>query len=194
MEEHIIEEILRLEEERGAQGQLGTVSGRLCVSQPNLNVPESSYGPSPSTAITSGSCPLDLLQEKSEAPITDPQTEAYMNYRRRKESHNLFERRRRSIIRDRIRELATLLPRSNEPYFEVVRDRCNTGQILKSSVDYIRRLKLGMEHHKMVEARRCVLEEENQQLWVRVQKLEALLSTHGIQTDDADNHRGDQGC
>ncbi|XP_071550581.1 transcription factor EB-like [Panulirus ornatus] len=194
MEEEVIQEILRLEEEMGAYSRLGSGSGRLCVSQPNLNVAGLSYDVSHHTTKTSGSCPLDLLQEKSEASAADPCMEAYMTYRRKKETHNLFERRRRSLISNKIRELASLLPKSNEPYFEVVRDRCNTGQILRSSVDYMRRLKLDMEHHRKMETKRHALEVENQQLWARVRKLEALLSSHNIKVEDTDASQGDDSC
>lgn len=52
------------------------------------------------------------------------------------------ERRRRFNINDRIKELGTLLPKTNDPFYEVIRDvRPNKGTILKSSVDYIKCLR-----------------------------------------------------
>lgn len=55
------------------------------------------------------------------------------------------ERRRRFNINDRIKELATLLPKTNELFFDVIQDlhirQPNKGTILKSSVDYIKCLK-----------------------------------------------------
>ncbi|KAF9944800.1 hypothetical protein BGZ65_011574 [Modicella reniformis] len=56
--------------------------------------------------------------------------------RRRRESHNAVERRRRDNINEKIQELSTLLPdiyvdNANKP---------NKGVILRKSVDYIRHL------------------------------------------------------
>lgn len=54
--------------------------------------------------------------------------------RQRRESHNAVERRRRENINERIHELATLLPDSQEAV------KLNKGTILRKSVDYIRYL------------------------------------------------------
>lgn len=55
-------------------------------------------------------------------------------------------------------------------YFELVRDlRHNKGQILKASVDYIRRLKLDADYNKEAEAKRRALEQQNRQLHLRIQ-------------------------
>ncbi|KAI9320021.1 Myc-type, basic helix-loop-helix domain-containing protein [Dichotomocladium elegans] len=57
--------------------------------------------------------------------------------RRRRESHNAVERRRRDNINDRIQELGNMLPESmldNGNY------KPNKGIILKKSVDHIRHL------------------------------------------------------
>lgn len=66
--------------------------------------------------------------------------------RRRRESHNAVERRRRDNINDRISELATLLPD---------RDAIKTskGTILQKSVDHIRLLhdKLNQHQHRIQE-------------------------------------------
>ncbi|XP_068203256.1 LOW QUALITY PROTEIN: microphthalmia-associated transcription factor [Palaemon carinicauda] len=136
---------------------------------------------------TSNSCPPDVPQVKSEtAPINDQQMVAYMKDRQKKDNHNMIERRRRFNINDRIKELATLLPKSNEPYFELVRDlRHNKGQILKASVDYIRRLKIDIEYNKEVEAKRRALEQQNRQLLIRIQELESKLRDNGIKVEEA---------
>lgn len=97
----------------------------------------------------------------------------------------MIERRRRFNINDRIKELATLLPKSNEPYFELVRDlRHNKGQILKASVDYIKRLKLDTEYNKEVELKRRALEQQNRQLLLRIQELESKLRSNGIKVEE----------
>ncbi|KAG0052701.1 hypothetical protein BGZ83_002220 [Gryganskiella cystojenkinii] len=56
--------------------------------------------------------------------------------RRRRESHNAVERRRRDNINEKIQELATLLP---EVYVDTA-NKPNKGVILRKSVDYIRHL------------------------------------------------------
>lgn len=61
----------------------------------------------------------------------------------------------------------------NGRYFELVRDlRHNKGQILKASVDYIRKLKLDIEYSKEVESKRRALEQQNRQLHLRIQVFE----------------------
>ncbi|KAG9307315.1 hypothetical protein G9A89_017143 [Geosiphon pyriformis] len=57
--------------------------------------------------------------------------------RRRRESHNAVERRRRDNINEKIQELSTLLPDS----FNDSANKPNKGVILRKSVDYIRNLK-----------------------------------------------------
>ncbi|XP_034240019.1 transcription factor EC isoform X3 [Thrips palmi] len=105
--------------------------------------------------------------------------------RQKKDNHNIIERRRRFNINDRIKELGTLLPRTNDPYYEVVRDlRPNKGTILKSSVDYIKVLKLEVQRLKQSEARQKVLESQNRRLALRVQELEGLARSHGLQYSD----------
>ncbi|KAG7164589.1 Transcription factor E3-like 1, partial [Homarus americanus] len=134
---------------------------------------------------TSSSCPSEVSQVKSEQSGNDQQMVAFIKDRQKKDNHNMIERRRRFNINDRIKELATLLPKSNEPYFELVRDlRHNKGQILKASVDYIRRLKLDIEYNKEVESKRRALEQQNRQLHLRIQELETKLRTNGIKVEE----------
>jgi len=80
------------------------------------------------------------------------------------------ERRRRFNINDRIKELGTLLPKSNESYYEIVRDvRPNKGTILKSSVDYIKCLKQEINRLRKTELRQREMEMENKKLLMRIQ-------------------------
>lgn len=82
----------------------------------------------------------------------------------------LVERRRRFNINDRIKELGTLLPKNNDPYYEVVRDvRPNKGTILKSSVDYIKCLKHEVTRLKQNEVRQKQIEHQNRRLLLRIQ-------------------------
>ncbi|KAK4315925.1 hypothetical protein Pmani_012886 [Petrolisthes manimaculis] len=197
--EDVIDEILSLEEGLDAPDSLKNYDPQLTQQAPhsgNNSVPDSlcnilglsSYlgGKSGSQTPTSASCPSEAQQVKAETgPISNQQMVAFMKDRQKKDNHNMIERRRRFNINDRIKELATLLPKSNEPYFELVRDlRHNKGQILKASVDYIRRLKLDADYNKEVEAKRRALEQQNRQLHLRIQELETQLRTNGIKVDE----------
>lgn len=80
------------------------------------------------------------------------------------------ERRRRFNINDRIKELGTLLPKTNDPFYEVIRDvRPNKGTILKSSVDYIKCLRDEVNRLKHSEQRRKQIELHNRKLTLRIQ-------------------------
>jgi hypothetical protein len=90
--------------------------------------------------------------------------------RQKKDNHNMIERRRRFNINDRIKELGTLLPKSNESYYELVRDvRPNKGTILKSSVDYIKCLKHENNRLRKSEVRQKEIEVQNKKLIMRIQ-------------------------
>lgn len=74
--------------------------------------------------------------------------------------------------------MGTLLPKTNDPYYEVVRDvRPNKGTILKSSVDYIKCLKIEVNRLKQeesnrvkqIEAKQKQIEYQNRNLRLRVQ-------------------------
>ncbi|KAJ1728541.1 hypothetical protein LPJ72_005418 [Coemansia sp. Benny D160-2] len=80
---------------------------------------------------------LMSLMESDDVDTTHKSAlQVYEKRRRRRESHNAVERRRRDNINDRIQELFTLLP-------ETMIDqnaKPNKGMILKKSVEYIRQL------------------------------------------------------
>lgn len=83
--------------------------------------------------------------------------------RRRRESHNAVERRRRDNINDRIFELSTLLPERDA-------SKNNKGTILRKSVDHIR-----------------LLHEKVNQYQQRVQELENMLDMYRIRWGDQNN-------
>lgn len=85
------------------------------------------------------------------------------------------ERRRRFNINDRIKELGTLIPKSNDPDM-----RWNKGTILKASVDYIRKLQREQQRAKDLENRQKKLEHANRHLLLRVQELEMQARAHGL--------------
>ncbi|KAG2183730.1 hypothetical protein INT43_006741 [Umbelopsis isabellina] len=86
--------------------------------------------------------------------------------RRRRESHNAVERRRRDNINDRIQELLTLLP---EGCLDPV-NKPHKGFILRKSVDYIRNLRHDLSQFQQ-----------------RVQELEATLEHYKIKQHLASN-------
>jgi hypothetical protein len=82
------------------------------------------------------------------------------------------ERRRRFNINDRIKELGTLLPKSNEFLFDIIQDlhirQPNKGTILKSSVDYIKCLKHEVNRLKRNEQKQKDSDNINRRLLSRI--------------------------
>ncbi|XP_037965911.2 transcription factor EB isoform X3 [Plutella xylostella] len=123
--------------------------------------------------------------------ITDADMHALAKDRQKKANHNIIERRRRFNINDRIKELGTLLPKSNDPFYEVIRDvRPNKGTILKSSVDYIKCLRDEVNRLKQSEQRRKQIETHNRKLLLRIQELERLARLHGLPLEGGGSPRG----
>lgn len=95
--------------------------------------------------------------------------------RQKKNNHNLIERRRRYNINYRIKELGTLIPKSNDPDM-----RWNKGTILKASVEYIKWLQKEQQHARDLESRQKKLEQSNRRLMLRIQELEIQARAHGL--------------
>ncbi|KAM6961754.1 transcription factor EC isoform 2-T2 [Tautogolabrus adspersus] len=95
--------------------------------------------------------------------------------RQKKDNHNLIERRRRYNINYRIKELGTLIPKSNDPDM-----RWNKGTILKASVEYIKWLQKEQQHARELESRQKKLEQVNRRLLLRIQELEIQARAHGL--------------
>ncbi|XP_059047066.1 microphthalmia-associated transcription factor isoform X2 [Achroia grisella] len=131
----------------------------------------SSSGPPSAASSVAGDCAL----------LSDADMHALAKDRQKKDNHNMIERRRRFNINDRIKELGTLLPKSTDPFYEVIRDvRPNKGTILKSSVDYIKCLRDEVNRLKQSEQRRKQIELHNRKLMLRIQELERLARVHGL--------------
>ncbi|CAL4102063.1 unnamed protein product, partial [Meganyctiphanes norvegica] len=184
--EDVIDEILNLEEGLEVTDNLKVYDNNMPTTQLNSGSICDLLGLNGYMGKNGTPCSPEEPQIKAEAtPVNDVQMVAFIKDRQKKDNHNMIERRRRYNINDRIKELATLLPRNNEPYFELVRDlRHNKGQILKASVDYIRRLKIDVDYNKEVEAKRRALEHQNRQLHLRIQELENQLRNNGINVDE----------
>ncbi|XP_056413725.1 transcription factor EB isoform X3 [Hyla sarda] len=125
--------------------------------------------------VTSNSCPADLPIKRE---ITDAENRALARERQKKDTHNMIERRRRFNINDRIKELGTLIPKTND----LSDTRWNKGTILKASVDYIKHMQKEQQRSREVENHSKHLEQANKQLWLRIQELELQAQAHGLPT------------
>ncbi|XP_031706222.1 transcription factor E3b isoform X1 [Anarrhichthys ocellatus] len=153
-----------------------------CTLPGNLLDVYHSPGMAAPTFAVSNSCPADLPKIKRE--ITDVDNKAIMKERQKKDNHNLIERRRRFNINDRIKELGTLIPKTNDPYHNDVSEmRWNKGTILKASVDYIRKLQKEQQRSKDIDMRQKKLELANHGLMLRIQELEIQAQLHGLSPD-----------
>lgn len=126
----------------------------------------------PTIAMTSNSCPANLHHKRD---ITDAEARAVAKERQKKDNHNLIERRRRFNINDRIKELGTMIPKTND--LDV---RWNKGTILRASVDYIKRMQKDAQRTREVETNFKRMEVVNKQLWLRIQELEMQARMHGL--------------
>lgn len=123
----------------------------------------------------SGSCGKFENYQRPEGFPVESEVRALAKERQKKDNHNLIERRRRFNINDRIKELGTLIPKSNDPDM-----RWNKGTILKASVDYIRKLQREQQRAKELENRQKKLEHANRHLILRIQELEMQARAHGL--------------
>ncbi|KAK1801606.1 hypothetical protein P4O66_022183 [Electrophorus voltai] len=130
--------------------------------------PHSNHGMGPHSLTISSSCPANMPNIKRE--FSEAEVRALAKERQKKDNHNLIERRRRFNINDRIKELGTLIPKSNDPDM-----RWNKGTILKASVDYIRKLQREQQHARDLETRQKKLENANRHLMLRIQGLVAVM-------------------
>ncbi|XP_068072760.2 melanocyte inducing transcription factor b isoform X2 [Danio rerio] len=121
------------------------------------------------------SCSKFESYQRPEGFPVEVEVRALAKERQKKDNHNLIERRRRFNINDRIKELGTLIPKSNDPDM-----RWNKGTILKASVDYIRKLQREQHRTKELENRQKKLEHTNRNLLLRIQELEIQARAHGL--------------
>ncbi|KAL0962701.1 hypothetical protein UPYG_G00344230 [Umbra pygmaea] len=134
--------------------------------EPGMTTPP--YGP-----MKANSCPNKLTTVKME--VTEHETRVMAKERQKKDNHNLIERRRRYNINYRIKELGTMIPKSNDPDM-----RWNKGTILKASVEYIKWLQKEQQHARELENRQKKLEQVNRRLLLRIQELEIQALAHGL--------------
>ncbi|XP_060930770.1 melanocyte inducing transcription factor b isoform X3 [Limanda limanda] len=153
------------------------ISNSCPANLPNI---KREYSVSQSPAIMhmldkSGSCGKFENYQRPEGFPVVAEVRAMAKERQKKDNHNLIERRRRFNINDRIKELGTLIPKSNDPDM-----RWNKGTILKASVDYIRKMQREQLRAKELEIRQKKLEHANRHLMLRIQELEMQARAHGL--------------
>ncbi|KAM9467624.1 transcription factor EC isoform 2-T2 [Clarias gariepinus] len=125
-------------------------------------------------------CPTKLSVKME---VTEHDTRVLAKERQKKDNHNLIERRRRYNINYRIKELGTLIPKSNDPDM-----RWNKGTILKASVEYIKWLQKEQQHARELESRQKKLEQMNRRLLLRIQELEIQARAHGLGAAEISSH------
>nr|XP_014344243.1 PREDICTED: transcription factor EC [Latimeria chalumnae] len=176
--DEVIDDIYSLESSFNDEG-LGCVEHTLLMSNtmPLSNSILDAYSSDQGIAatnmgLTSASCPSNLTVKRE---ITEADTRALVKERQKKDNHNLIERRRRYNINYRIKELGTLIPRSNDPDM-----RWNKGTILKASVEYIKWLQKEQHRARELENRQKKLEQANRRFLLRIQELEIQARAHGL--------------
>eukprot|EP00062_Callorhinchus_milii_P009837 gi/632954071/ref/XP_007892767.1/ PREDICTED: transcription factor EC isoform X1 [Callorhinchus milii] len=129
--------------------------------------------------LTGNSCSPNhsVKREITGAHSGNVESRALVKERQKKDNHNLIERRRRFNINYRIKELGTLIPKSNDPDM-----RWNKGTILKASVEYIKWLQKEQHRVRELENRQKKLEQANRRLVLRIQELEMQARAHGLPT------------
>ncbi|CAF96823.1 unnamed protein product, partial [Tetraodon nigroviridis] len=150
----------------------GSMTPSLPLSSSHLDVYTGPGMKGPAIAMTSNSCPANLTIKRE---ISDAEARALAKERQKKDNHNLIERRRRFNINDRIKELGTMIPKTND--LDV---RWNKGTILRASVEYIRQMQKDVQRTREVENNFKKMEHANKQLLLRIQELEMQARLHGL--------------
>ncbi|XP_049749951.1 transcription factor EC isoform X3 [Elephas maximus indicus] len=173
--EDVFEDIIGMESSFKEEGTDSPLLIQRTLSGSILDVYSGEQGiPPANMGLTSASCPNGLPRKRE---ITETDTRALAKERQKKDNHNLIERRRRYNINYRIKELGTLIPRSNDPDM-----RWNKGTILKASVEYIKWLQKEQQRARELEHRQKKLEQANRRLLLRIQELEIQARAHGLPT------------
>lgn len=136
------------------------------------------YPKTSAIASVSGHSSLESSVNQS---VTSDQEESWRKDRRKKDNHNIIERRRRYNINDRIKELGTLLPSSIPPDLKQ-----NKGSILKASVEYMKELKRDKYKLHKLEENQAVMDSKYQKLLFRIFQLELKIKLYGLTEDMGD--------
>uniref|UniRef100_A0A3B5MK03 Transcription factor EB n=1 Tax=Xiphophorus couchianus TaxID=32473 RepID=A0A3B5MK03_9TELE len=173
--EEVIDDIISMQSSYDdVQGYMDPVHmpNTLPLSSSHLDVYTGPGMKAPTIGMTSNSCPANLTIKRE---LTDTEARALAKERQKKDNHNLIERRRRFNINDRIKELGTMIPKTND--LDV---RWNKGTILRASVDYIKRMQKDVQRSREVENNFKRMEVANKHLLLRIQELEMQAQIHGL--------------
>ncbi|XP_045164452.2 transcription factor EC-like [Mercenaria mercenaria] len=157
----ILNDLHDLDSQENMEDDLNYITPSLCHAAPVAPVvPNCMFpmhkGPAPTTLATAP-------RENSAKP--------WDKERKKKENHNMVERRRRIHINERIKELGSLLPNNGDTKL-----RHNKGSVLKATVDYIKQLQKEKERFDKIEE----MVRQNYILYkkmlLRIQRLEAIMN------------------
>ncbi|XP_075065094.1 transcription factor EC isoform X2 [Mixophyes fleayi] len=176
--EEVIDDIISLESSFNDDGLSCTeptllMTNNLPLSSNILDVYNTDQSISASSmGLSNTSCTAGVGVKRE---VADTDSRAMAKERQKKDNHNLIERRRRYNINYRIKELGTMIPKSNDPDM-----RWNKGTILKASVEYIKWLQREQQRGRELEHRQKKLEQANRRLLLRIQELEIQARAHGL--------------
>uniref|UniRef100_A0A1I7XHW7 BHLH domain-containing protein n=1 Tax=Heterorhabditis bacteriophora TaxID=37862 RepID=A0A1I7XHW7_HETBA len=131
--------------------------------------------------VVSSSAPTSSI-DMDQMILSQEGGDDYYRDRRKKDIHNMIERRRRYNINDRIKELGLMLPKASAEMRAVnFRDmKLNKGTILKASCDYIRQLQRDREVMLKQQVHQQRLESTAKQYAERI-RLEECMARQGVQ-------------
>ncbi|CAJ0925210.1 unnamed protein product, partial [Mesorhabditis belari] len=128
-----------------------------------------------SSSAPSSSDMDQLVRGSSQGPVPSADDPEHYRDRRKKDIHNMIERRRRYNINDRIKELGVMLPKGASEEMKL-----NQGTILKASCDYIRQLQKDRDSMIKQQQQQNKLENAAKQYADRVRELEEILAKNGL--------------
>ncbi|CAJ0925681.1 unnamed protein product, partial [Mesorhabditis belari] len=132
-----------------------------------------------SSSAPSSSDMDQLVRGSSQGPVPSADDPEHYRDRRKKDIHNMIERRRRYNINDRIKELGVMLPKgASEAEFREM--KLNQGTILKASCDYIRQLQKDRDSMIKQQQQQNKLENAAKHYADRVRELEEILAKNGL--------------
>uniref|UniRef100_A0A9J2P8P0 BHLH domain-containing protein n=1 Tax=Ascaris lumbricoides TaxID=6252 RepID=A0A9J2P8P0_ASCLU len=194
LDDYIIDEILSLEDDQMALRDVGGTKTQpvsffccACVTRDQVSggsghsgspigaipINSSSYRQVVSSSAPTSSMDMETLVRGSSQEISN-EPDFYRD-RRKKDIHNMIERRRRYNINDRIKELGLMLPKHSAEEMKL-----NKGTILKASCDYIRQLQKDRELMLRQQQQQARLEHAARIYAERVKELEEQLQKNGL--------------
>ncbi|VDN04703.1 unnamed protein product [Thelazia callipaeda] len=148
-------------------------SGQSISSISSISIVGSNCRQRVSSSAPASSLDMETLVRNVSQEIGSDQD--FYRERRKKDIHNMIERRRRYNINDRIKELGLMLPKTSSEELKL-----NKGTILKASCDYIRQLQKDRELMLRQQQYQARLQQAAQMYADRVKELENHLQKNGI--------------